>query len=289
LIRKAAEQGAQAIASIAKLNRGNLPYDVVIIGAGPAGLSAGLAALEKKLNFVVLEQETSLGGTIYHYPRNKIVMTAPLRLPIIGQVEMREISKENLLAFWDDALQRAGLTLHLGERMETIEPAGDGFIVKTAAQSYATRVVLLAIGRRGTPRKLDVPGEDLPKVTYSLTDASQYHGQRVLVVGGGDSALEAAIALAEEATVTLSYRGNAFSRAKPKNRERLQTLEQQGRITTLLQSEVKLIRPDNVVLEQTGTPLEIANDAIIICAGGVLPMPFLKQIGVAVETRHGEA
>jgi thioredoxin reductase len=291
LIRKAAEQGSQAIDAIARLKNNGQPYDVVIVGAGPAGLSAGLAAMQKKLRFVVLEQETSLGGAIFHYPRNKIAMTAPLRLPIIGPVEMRKTSKEKLLDFWAGVLQKTGLQINLGERMETVEPADGGFLVKTGRQTYVTRAVLLAIGRRGTPRKLSVAGESLPKVTYSLVDAMQYRSQRVLVVGGGDSALEAAISLADEAdtTVTLSYRGNAFNRVKTANREQLQTLQARGRVDVLLESEVRAITADSVTLEQAGRTLDIANDAVILCTGGVLPTPFLQQLGIRVETKFGQA
>ncbi len=291
LIRKAATQGSQAMDAIGKLKGSANPLDVVIVGAGPAGLSAGLGALEKKLRHVILEQESSLGGSIYQYPRNKIAMTAPVKLPLIGEVKMKEISKEELLAFWNGVLKKTGMKINLNERMETITRTDSGFIVKTSKQSYETRAVLLSIGRRGTPRKLEVPGEELPKVVYSLIDPEQYRNMRVLVVGGGDSALEAAIAIAEQpgTTVAISYRSEAFGRGKPKNRERLQALESQGRIIVLLKSTVKLIEHDKVHLEQNGQAIELTNDGIIVCAGGILPTPFLKEIGVMVETKFGTA
>jgi thioredoxin reductase (NADPH) len=151
--------------------------------------------------------------------------------------------------------------------------------------------VLLAIGRRGTPRKLDVPGEEQSKVVYRLIDPEQYRGQHVLVVGGGDSALEAALAVAEEsgAKVTVSYRGDAFGRVKQKNRERLQAAEAGKRVAVLLNSNVKRIDADRVVVDQQGKKLTLTNDAVIVSAGGVLPTPFLKEIGILVETKHGEA
>jgi thioredoxin reductase len=291
LIRKAASQGSQAIDAIGKLKGSANPLDVVIIGAGPAGLAASLGAIEKKLRSVTLEQESSLGGAIFHYPRSKIVMTAPVKLPVIGEVNMREVSKEELLEFWDGVLEKTSLKINYNERMEAITRTGSGFIVKTTRQSYETRAVLLAIGRRGTPRKLGVPGEELPKVVYKLIDPEQYRNKHVLVVGGGDSALEAAIAVANEAgtTVTLSYRGEAFGRGKRKNREQLQALVAEGRITVMLKSNVKLIERDKVHMEHNGLPLEIPNDAVIVCAGGILPTPFLKEIGVMVETKFGTA
>ncbi len=291
LIRKSVEQGSRAIDAIRKSKSGSSALDVVIVGSGPAGLAASLRALEHKLKFVTLEQETSFGGTVYHYPRNKIVMTAPMQLPIIGKVKISEISKEALLEFWQGVIAKTSLKINFGERMETIAKNAKGFSVKTSRGSYDTKTVLLAIGRRGTPRKLDVPGEELAKVVYRLIDPEQYRNQHVLVVGGGDSALEAALALADEpgTTVTLSYRGDAFGRVKEKNRQRLEHAESSGRMKVLLQSNVKNIASAKVTLDHAGKILEIKNDAVIVSAGGVLPTPFLKEIGVMVETKHGTA
>jgi thioredoxin reductase len=291
LVRKAATQGVQAMQSIGALENNGNPLDVVIIGAGPAGLSASLAAIDGKLKYKVIEQEDALGGTIYHYPRNKVVMTAPIKLPIVGEAKMREISKEKLLEFWNGVINQAGIKINFSERMENITRTDKGFIVKTTRGEYETRAVLLAIGRRGTPRKLGVAGEDLPKVVYRLIDPEQYRNMHVLVVGGGDSALEAAIAIAEQpgTTVTLSYRSEAFGRGKPKNRERLKAMEEAGRIDVRLKSNVKLIETDKVVIDHDGQDITLPNDAMIVCAGGILPTPFLKEIGVMVETKFGTA
>jgi len=291
LIRKAATQGSHAMASIAKLKGSGNPYDVVIVGAGPAGLSAALGAIEHKLRYAILEQEASLGGAIFQYPRNKIAMTAPVKLPVVGHMHFKEVSKEKLLEFWHAIIMKTGIKLNFHERMENITKTDNGFIVKTTKGEYQTRAVLLAIGRRGTPRKLGVPGEDLPKVVYRLIDPEQYRNQHVVVVGGGDSALEAAIAIAEQpgTTVTLSYRSEAFGRGKPKNRDRLKELSEKGRIDVRLKSNVKLVEKDKVTLEQDGKMFAIPNDAIIVCAGGILPTPFLKQIGVLVEAKFGTA
>jgi len=291
LIRKAVEQGRQVIESVRKRKGGNSALDVVIVGAGPAGLAASLGALEHKLKFVTIEQEGSLGGTVYHYPRNKLVMTAPMQLPILGKVKMSEISKESLIEFWQGVVKKTSLKINFNERMETITKIGHGFNVKTSRGAYDAGAVLLAIGRRGTPRKLEVPGEELPKVVYRLVDPEQYRQQHVLVVGGGDSALEAALAIADEpgTTVTLSYRGDAFGRVKEKNRQRLQEAEKRGRVKVLLQSNVKKIEQHKVTLDHAGQILEIRNDAVIVSVGGVLPTPFLKEIGIMVETKYGTA
>ncbi len=289
LIRKAAEQGRQAMDAIRKRTDSSHDLDVLIVGCGPAGLSAGLAAIQHKLRYRVIEQEESLGGAVFHYPRNKIAMTAPVQLALVGKVKFGEISKEQLLAFWQDVVQRTGLQVSFRERLTGIERRGEGFVVQTSAGTFSTRSVLLAMGRRGTPRKLDVPGEESSKVVYRLVDAEQYRGRHVLVVGGGDSALEAAIALAEQpdTTVTLSYRSEAFSRVKAKNRDRLGVLADAGRLKVLLRSTVHAIEQRTVQLEHEGRKLTLPNEAVIVCAGGELPTPLLRQVGIRFETKFG--
>jgi thioredoxin reductase len=269
---------------------GSGQLDLVIIGAGPAGFAASLAAKQHKMKFVTIEQD-SLGGTVSHFPRGKLVMTRPATLPIIGKMNFREVSKEELLAFWQDAARTSGLKINYEERVEDITKAGDGFEVKTTRGTYRANSILLAIGRRGTPRKLGVPGENLSKVVYRLIDPAQYRGNHVLVVGGGDSALEAAASIAEEpgTTVTLSYRNDSFSRAKLKNRERVEKARRAGRLIVLFESNVIRIGEGNAELEKAGKKMVGRNDAVIICAGGILPTGFLKSMGVEVETKHGVA
>lgn len=294
LIKNAIEQGRQAIghaAAAARRIKGDpQALDVVIVGCGPAGLAASLGAMERKLAFVTLDQST-LGGTVAHFPRGKVVMTAPATLPLVGQVKFGEISKERLLAFWDKVLAETGLKPHFEEQVTAIRREGDLFEVVTQQHVYRTRTVLLAIGRRGTPRTLDVPGEDLEKVVYRLIDPEQYAGKRVLVVGGGDSALEAAIQLAEQpgTQVTLSYRSATYSRARAKNRDRMALAVASGRIAEVLESRVAAIWPDAVELIQRDNRLRVANDTVIVCAGGVLPTQFLREAGIAVETKFGVA
>ena len=292
LIKNAIAQGKQAIDAISKTskNRPAAELDLVIVGAGPAGLSAALAAKQKKLNFIVLEQD-SIGGTISHYPRGKIVMTQPAQLPIVGKFQFREASKETLVNFWNDAVSHIEKAIKTGQQVTNIEEHDNGFSVSTTDNSYQCASVLLAMGRRGTPRKLDVPGEEMDKVVYRLIDPEQYKGQHILVVGGGDSAIEAALALAQQkgTTTTLSYRSPAFSRAKSKNRERLQEAEKNGNIQVLLESNVKEIRKDSVAINSKDETLELPNNAVLVCAGGILPTPFLKRIGINVEEKFGVA
>jgi len=265
--------------------------DVVIVGAGPAGLAASLAAKEKRMRFVTLEQESSLGGTVYHFPRNKIAMTHPMQIPTVGKLKLGEVRKEALLELWTRVTSQAGLKVSFHERVDSIKKAGNGFLVKTAARSYQTKSVLLAIGRRGTPRKLDVPGEEQAKVVYRLIDPMQYAGQHVLVVGGGDAAIEAAVSISAGSgtTVSLSYRGNVFNRIKPGNRDRLQEAQSNGRLRVLLNSEVVEIKSDQVILKHAENAFTLRNDAVIVCAGGLMPTQFLRDIGVMVQTHHGHS
>ncbi|TCK18048.1 thioredoxin reductase [Thiogranum longum] len=292
LIRNAVEQGRQAIQSIAAYDgavKDNQWQDVVIVGAGPAGFSASLGAMELGLRAVTIEQE-SLGGTVSHFPRGKLVMTAPVKLPLVGKVSFTETTKETLMAFWEKTEQETGVNINYGERLEEITPEAGGYLVRTSKASYRTRTVLLAIGRRGTPRKLGVEGESLSKVVYRLIDAEQYRGQHVLVVGGGDSALEAAVSVAEQpgTTVALSYRSGAFSRARDKNRKRIDEAVANGRLQVIFNSNVLSISESSVTIDQEGKTVELPNDAIIVSAGGILPTPFLQKTGIEVETHHGK-
>ncbi len=291
LIRKAAQQGREAIGALRKrANAGDADFDVFIVGCGPAGLSAGLSAMHHQLRYKLIEQEDSLGGAVYHYPRQKIAMTAPVVLDLIGSVKFAEISKEKLLEFWLGVVQKTGLQIAFRERMEGIEKEGEHFVVSTSKGRYTANSVLLSMGRRGTPRKLDVPGEESHKVAYRLIDPAQYRGQSVLVVGGGDSALEAAIAVAEQPDtppVILSYRSAAFSRVKQKNRTLLEQAQKAGRIQVLLNSGVGEIFDTEVEIEVDGQRQRYPNDVVIVCAGGLLPTPLLQKVGISFETKYG--
>ena len=290
LIRNAAEQGRQAIEAIRKILIPGLHagYDVIIAGAGPAGIAAALTAKSLKLKYTVIEQD-DLGGAVFKYPRGKVVMTAPVVLPLAGSVKLRETTKEALLTFWRGIVDKHQLVIRYRERIESIEPDGDGFKVRTSSTVEHCQTVLLAIGRRGTPRTLGVEGENHPKVVYQLIDPQQYRGQNVLVVGGGDSALDAAADLAAipGTKVTLCYRGEHFVRARMSSREKIETLARQGSIRMMMPSRLRRITPRTVEIEHGGETTSLPNDAIIICAGGILPAEFLKTAGVAMETKYG--
>lgn len=292
LIKNAVEQGRQAVEYFCKKNyqSSNAKYDLVIVGAGPAGVSASLTAAKNNLKFVTLEQD-SLGGTVFSFPRAKIVMTSPMNLPLFGKVKMNQTTKSELLELWQEVLQRNKITINEHEKVELIQKQDDYFLVKTNQNTYTSKGVLLAIGRRGTPRKLGVPGEEREKVYYRLLEPELIHNQNILVVGGGDSAVESAMLLADENNrVTLSYRGESFSRIKQSNLERIKKYSQSGKIKIVLKSEVFEINENDVLLKTMDEErLVLKNDLVYVFAGGELPTKFLEQIGIKITKKFGDA
>jgi thioredoxin reductase/Pyruvate/2-oxoacid:ferredoxin oxidoreductase delta subunit len=291
LIKNAVTQGVQVGERLARTmppRNGSTP-DVVIVGAGPAGLAAALRLREAGRSFRVLDQG-SLGGTIANYPRQKVVMTEPFQVPYFGKVAKKLISKEELLSIWERALQKSGVRIEEGVKVTGIEGRDGGFRVQTNRGAVDGRKVVLATGLRGTPRKLGVRGEDLPKVTYRLADAEQYDGCDVLVVGGGDSALEAAMQLAEQsdARVSISYRGDSFNKCRDANRNKLAGLVKARRVRAVLSSEVDVITETEVVLTVAGSPQVLKNDFVIVNIGGELPVEFLAKLQISLEKHFEE-
>ena len=279
--RKVIERISQKVVS-ARGQAGGDVLDVAIVGTGPAGIAAAAAAHEHKLTYVALEQEPDLGGTIFHYPRRKLVLVQAVDVPLWGQMKEAEYQKEDLLEVLLDLARRFHLNLRFGEKVVEVRREGGVFSLRTPKGVYLSRFVVLALGRRGTPRKLNVPGEELPKVMYQLLDAESYVGQNVLVVGGGDSAVEAALGLARQEgnRVTLSYRREKLVRIKKKNEDRIAIMMKEGRVEAIFNSEVVDIVADKVRLKVGTQETTLPNDYVFVFAGGEPPFGFLRQIGV---------
>lgn len=293
LIKNAVNQGRDCVDVVAERlaagveKRESGIFDVCVVGAGPGGISASLRAIERGLSYVTFEQD-EVGGTVAKYPRQKLVMTSPVEFPLAGKFRKLEVSKEELLHFWRRTVTEAGLRVNASEGVTDIQRGPDGiFTVTTQRGRYYGRSVILALGRRGTPRKLEIAGEELPKVMYSLIDAEGYRNAGIVVVGGGDSAVEAALGLAHQSgnRVTLSYRGAEFSRLKARNAQRLGSAESEGRLQVIRDSRIVSITEGTVLLEVGGIVRELPNDYVWIFAGGLPPSDFLARIGVQVGPR----
>ena len=289
LIKNAINEGKIAVEHVAQMTAPqpapNISdvVDVVVVGSGPAGLSAGLEALRRGLSYRVLEQG-SLSDTVRKYPRRKILLAEPVRVPLYGDLWVADASKETLLQVWETIVANTGLEVRTGERVENVVRDGDGFSVQTTGSAYRARRVILAMGRRGTPRRLGVPGEDLDKVFYDIVEMEAFTGRRVLVIGGGDSAIESAVGLAnqEGTAVTLAYRGEAFSRLKERNQAKVDGAIASGRVHVLFHTVVREIRSDVVLLETAGETAILPNDDVIVRIGGEAPFAFLERLGVRI-------
>jgi thioredoxin reductase len=292
LIKNAVEQGRQAVENIVRSFNKNHPasYDLIIIGAGPAGISGSLTAKKHGLKFLLLEQD-SLGGTVFTFPRKKIVMTSPMDLPLYGKVKLFETSKTELLDLWNHVIEKNSISVKENSKVETIMSQNGIFKITTLkGEEFTSARILLAIGRRGTPRKLNVPGEMKEKVAYRLLEPEEISGKNIIVVGGGDSAVESALQLSDKNNVVLSYRSEAFSRIKPLNSVALNKAGEDKKLQIMLNSNLLRIEDDSVLLSvgTEGKNVEMKNDLVYIFAGGELPTQFLEKAGIKITRKFGE-
>jgi putative YpdA family bacillithiol system oxidoreductase len=284
LIKNAVSQGHKIVTEIAKSIENNSPgdrYDVVIVGAGPAGLSAALSAKKHNLKYLLIDQQKA-GGTILQYPRKKVVMTRPVEIPLFGWLKKHEYTKEELLDIWEEIQQRFNINIKTDDKLENIENLNGHYKLITQNHSYVSTNVILALGRRGTPRKLNVPGEDKSKVMYKLLDAETYKGEDILIVGGGDSAVEAAMGLARQKgnRVTISYRKEKFVRIKTRNEKLMTKMIEAKEIKVLFSSNVIEIQDAHVKIQKNQEIISIPNSYVFIFAGGEPPFPLMHKIGI---------
>jgi thioredoxin reductase len=293
LIKNAVEQGRQAVENLAKKIDKQVvaDYDLIVVGAGPAGISASLAAKKHKLSALTLEQD-SLGGTVFTFPRAKIVMTSPMDIPLYGKIKLHETSKSQLLDLWLDVLGKNEIIIREHTKVEQIVFQDNRFVLETSGnEQFSARKVLLAIGRRGTPRKLNIPGKDNQKVAYRLLEPELIENKKIVVVGGGDSAIESALLLADRNQVLLSYRGETFGRIKPANAVKIKEATVLSRIEVWYNSSLKSIEDHHLEITDllTGEVSLLGNDLVYIFAGGELPTQFLEKAGIKITKKFGEA
>ena len=293
LIRNAVEQGKQAVENLAKKidKQISADYDIIIIGAGPAGISASLAAKKLNLAALTLEQD-SLGGTVFTFPRKKIVMTSPMDIPLYGKVKLFETSKTELLNLWNEVLGKNEIVIKEQSKVESIVFQDKRFVIETATkEQFTARKVLLSIGRRGTPRKLNIPGEMSEKVAYRLLEPELIENKKIVVVGGGDSAIETALLLTDQNQVTLSYRGESFGRIKVGNNKKIKEAISSRQIDVRFNTNLKSIEEDKVKIADllSGEVTDLENDLVYIFAGGELPTQFLEKAGIKISKKFGEA
>jgi thioredoxin reductase len=305
LIRNAINQGAHAMraaaASLARRRSGpTLPgetvYDVIVVGAGPAGLSAALEAQVHGLAVLVLEQG-SVADSIRSFPRGKLVFDQPLAIPLVGDLWLRESTKEELLGHWLRIVRQRAVPIREGHRVAAVTRIEGGFVVDALGEGaqvrFVARRIVVAIGKRGTPRRLPVPIPDdaLSRVHYHLADARSLAGQRVVVVGLGDVAMEAAIALAHQpdTSVTIVHRGAGFSRGKGRNIQEVTRLVETGRIALHTSTEVTQVTAQALGIAGAAGGMWLPWDRLLVLVGSLPPWETLGNMGISRRTAPVDA
>lgn len=299
LIRNAVKQGRLAAThALSKINEVKVKtdYDILIVGAGPAGFSAGLTAVQNKASYRLIEQN-SFGGTIYNFPRQKIVTSHPLEIPIFGAKKFKSniVLKEEILSFFTKVKKENNLQINEKESFKNLVVNENGtFEVETSAGKFTSKKVVLCMGVRGSPRKLGIPNEDHSKVTYNLIDPEEYQNKSIAIVGGGNAGLEAAQYLSKEHLknqVHLLVRGGpaeAFSRANEQNQNLVFAQEKKGLIKIHYDTAIKMIEDDHIIVANKDQEYRLDNDFIFVFAGAEVPFKFLMSLGINIDKAHGE-
>ena len=291
LVKVAANQGHEVVEKMEKSglfkNSDSLEgLDVVIVGGGPAGISAAIELEKRGVKYVLLER-SELASTVRTFPAGKKVYAEPQSIKNVSDLDVnRDLDRDDFLKIVGKAVADRKLKFKEGVEVSKIQKIQDReFEVHTkAGTTFPARQVLIAVGRQGQPRKLKIEGcDDCAKVTYRLHTREDYNNEDVLVVGGGNSAIEAALMLKDHNRVTISYRGDDFFRAKVENRRLLDQAIEKGEIKAILKSNLIASRPDEVDLEIAGETQTIKNDKVIILIGTLPPIEFLMDTGMELD------
>jgi thioredoxin reductase len=260
--------------------------DVAIVGSGPAGLSAGLSAHLAGLSYVVLEQG-DLADSVRRYPRHKILLAENSRVPVYGRLWVGNASKETLLSVWEAIISENGLEILTGYRVDAVLRLGESFVVRSGERSVRARRVVLAMGRRGTPRRLGIPGEDLPNVFYDIVEMEDFAGRRVVIAGGGDSAAESVLGLANQAgtVVHLIHRGETFDRMQPSLQAKLKKAVTERRVNLVLKARIREIHADVLIVDVGERTHKLSYDDLIVRVGGEAPVHMLEGLGVRIVSK----
>ncbi len=292
VIKLAMEQGYNVIEHIATLSDSKVEekdiYDILVIGSGASGLNAALQAKERGMSCIVLEKE-KIASTIENFPEGKWVYAEPDEIPPKGKLWLDGATKEDLLKRWHKIVDDNGIEVRLGHGVDSIVKDGKNFTVTVQnGSNFKAHRVILAIGQRGNPRKLGVPGEDREEVYHRLYSPKHYSDENIIVVGGGNSAVEAALVLCEQNRVVLSYRKDAFGRIFKDNRRKLDEAVQAGKIKLALSSNVTEFSKGFATLQlsnkegnkTTGT---FSYQHAFVLVGAELPLKFFKEQNIKLE------
>ncbi len=293
VIKLARAQGVEVVDTLSALPEMKTPagdasmLDILVIGAGAAGLNAALAARDRGFSCVVLEKG-KIANTIENFPEGKWVYAEPDDTPPKGKLWLDGATKEDLIARWDSIIRENGLEVRAEEPLTSLEKQKDGtFIAHTPKGKYRAKKIVLATGQRGNPRKLGVPGEDQPHVYHRLYSPRKYHDEEILVVGGGNSAVEAALTLSERNKVVLSYRGSEFARIFKDNRKKIDEAVAAGRVEMVFNSQIREFRGKEAVLsiDRGGSQDErtVRTNHVFILIGADVPVKFLTALGIRLE------
>lgn len=294
LIRNAIKQGTLAAKdALQKLPQVKTDVDILVVGAGPAGLAASLVAIAEKKSYLCIDQN-SFGGTVYNFPRQKIVMSHPFTLPIVGlsKFNKNKVSKEELLEYWNEIKSKTGLKIQEKSKFEKLEKKENYFEVQVNEKIISAKKVILSMGVRGSPRKLGAPGELQSKVTYNLLEPDQYQNQHIVVVGGGNAGVEAAQMLCDiklNNTVHLLVRSQSFDRCNEDNISRITALEKQGRVKILFKTEVVEILEKEIKIKTNDNITNLQNDFVFVFAGAEMPHQFLMSLGIQIDKKFAES